>query len=84
MLVNADKLRGIAQHEVVRLFPATAGVSVTKNGHDRIRYTPLGHATGFNSTFSICPTRHQANAQGASLVLSTLGRARVEDASAGC
>ncbi|RUR40154.1 GspH/FimT family pseudopilin [Vreelandella populi] len=84
MLVSADKLRGIEQSEVVRVFPATAGVSVAKNGHDRIRYTPLGHATGFNSTFSICPARHQADAQGASLVLSTLGRARVEEAQSGC
>ncbi|RUR33000.1 GspH/FimT family pseudopilin [Vreelandella nanhaiensis] len=83
MIVSADKLRGINEHEVVRLFPATA-VKVTKNGHDRIRYTPLGHATGFNSTFSICPASTQDIVNGASLVLSTLGRARVEKQPASC
>lgn len=83
MIVSADKLRRIDGHEVVRVFPAS-GVKVTKNGHDRIRYTPLGHATGFNSTFSICPVGTRDSVSGASLVLSTLGRARVAPQPASC
>lgn len=84
MIINGDKTRGISQSEIVRLFPPTAGVNVSKNGPARIKYTPLGHATGFNSTFSICPEHAARRAQGADLVLSVLGRARVVEEPVDC
>ncbi|MGO3055711.1 MULTISPECIES: GspH/FimT family pseudopilin [Halomonas] len=84
MIVNGDKTRDISQDEIVRLFPPTSGVDVSKNGHARIKYTSLGHATGFNSTFSICPRHAAGRTQGADLVLSVLGRARVVETPIDC
>lgn len=84
MVVSADKTRGIHKDEIIRVFPSTNGVNVSKNGHARIKYTPLGHATGFNSTFSICPASTHNSTVGASLVLSTLGRARIAEPPASC
>ncbi|MDP3533820.1 MAG: GspH/FimT family pseudopilin [Halomonas sp.] len=77
MVVIGDKSSGIVGSEVVRVFPPTSGVNVTKSGHSRIKYSSMGHATGYNSTYSVCPTNEQTNTSGKSLVVSNLGRARI-------
>ncbi|MBR2514888.1 MAG: GspH/FimT family pseudopilin [Halomonas sp.] len=84
MVVIGDKTSGIDGSEVVRVFPPTSGVNVTKSGHNRIKYSAIGHATGFNSTYSICPTNEQTSTSGKSLVVSNLGRARVAEDPISC
>ncbi|WP_404472884.1 GspH/FimT family pseudopilin [Vreelandella venusta] len=84
MVVIGDKTSGIDDSEVVRVFPPTSGVDVTKSGHSRIKYSAMGHTTGFNSTYSICPTNEQTSTSGKSLVVSNLGRARVEEDPISC
>ncbi|WP_346796560.1 GspH/FimT family pseudopilin [Halomonas sp. Bachu 37] len=68
------------QDTIVRVLPATSGVTVTYNRQwRRMRYTPLGHASGYNGRFFVCPesiTDHDL--PGKEIVLSQLGRVRVQ------
>ncbi|WP_447894291.1 GspH/FimT family pseudopilin [Vreelandella sp. GE22] len=66
---------------ILRIFPAHPKSRITYNRQWRqVRYTPLGHASGYNGSFKLCSG---ANA-GKELVLSQLGRLRVDSASVPC
>ncbi|WP_062375325.1 GspH/FimT family pseudopilin [Halomonas sp. KX33721] len=85
IIVQGDKTTSIiSDQDIVRVFAPTKGVHVTKNGHSRIKYNPMGHVGGFNSTYTICPSNDQTTSSGAELVVSTLGRARVGEDPISC
>lgn len=70
----------IDRHHVIRLFPAREGSHITYNrGWPQVRYTRLGHASGYNGRFELC-----SGALGRRLVLSQLGRLRLDPATPAC
>lgn len=85
MVVIGDKTSGIVGSEVVRVFPPTSGVNVTKNGRSHMKYDSMGHVgPSFNSSYFICPMDEQTNVLGKRLRVSQLGRARVDEEPISC
>lgn len=84
-VVRGDQTEDIAPADVLRTFPATQGVDVRySRGWRRIRYDALGHSSGYNGRFTLCPQRNQRPAEGNTLVLSQLGRWRMAQAPTNC
>ncbi|UYF99396.1 GspH/FimT family pseudopilin [Halomonas sp. GD1P12] len=72
---------GHASRRVVRIFPTHPDSDITYNrGWRQVRYTPLGHTSGFNGTFYLC----NGADTGRVLVLSQLGRLRVNEQRPDC
>ncbi|WP_404343599.1 GspH/FimT family pseudopilin [Vreelandella venusta] len=84
IIVQGDKTTSISDQDIVRVFAPTEGVHVTKNGRTRIKYDSIGYTRGYNSTYTICPGNDQTAIPGATLVLSTLGRATTGEAPTSC
>ncbi|GGC99460.1 GspH/FimT family pseudopilin [Vreelandella lutescens] len=81
LIIKGDTEKGIHPENIVRIFPEQIGAYTTySRGWQRISYNALGHASGYNGSFDICATREE----GKRLVLSQLGRLRVESAPIGC
>jgi len=81
IVVKGDTEDGIRPDEILRVFPGQAAAYTTySRGWQRIRYNVLGHTSGYNGSFDICATREE----GKRLVLSQLGRLRVDSAPVGC
>ncbi|MDR5899380.1 GspH/FimT family protein [Halomonas vilamensis] len=77
LVLTGDKQKNLDTDDIVRVFPSTprAEISYSRNWR-RIKFTPLGHSSGYNGRFFVCP----ANAEkGKELVLSQLGRLRVTE-----
>ncbi|MGO3004639.1 MAG: pilus assembly protein, partial [Halomonas sp.] len=53
-------------------------------GWSRIRYDPMGYTSGFNGSFTVCAGHRAEGAQGQKLVLSQLGRLRIDEAPIDC
>lgn len=85
MVVRGDKTDSIIVEDVLRIVPAQQGTQVSySRGWSRIRYSPLGYTSGYNGSFAICPSSGAEHAQGKKLVLSQLGRLRVDEAPIDC
>ena len=84
IVVKGDKTNSISDSDIVRIFAPTKGTHVTKNGQSRIKYNSVGHAGGFNSTYTICPSNEETSQSGKTLVISTLGRSRVGEDPISC
>lgn len=81
VVLRSDDTTTIKSEDIVRLFPAQPGTIVSySRGWRRVKYTALGHASGFNGSFNVCSD----SPQGKTLVLSQLGRLRIDDAPSRC
>jgi type IV fimbrial biogenesis protein FimT len=81
IVFKGDSTNKIDGEDIVRLFPANATTTVTySRGTRRVSYSPLGHTSGFNGRFDICAE----SIRGRTLVLSRLGRLRIDETPAGC
>ena len=85
MIVRGDKTDGILADDILRIVPAQQGTQVDySRGWSRIRYSTLGYTSGYNGSFSICSGNSAEGSQGNKLVLSQLGRLRVDEAPIDC
>jgi type IV fimbrial biogenesis protein FimT len=85
MIVRGDKTESIPADDVLRVMPAQQSTQVAySRGWSRIRYNPLGYTSGFNGSFAICSSSGGEGAQGNKLVLSQLGRLRIDEAPIDC
>ena len=85
MIVLGNKTDSITDADIVRIVPAQQGTQVTYNrGWSRIRYSSLGYTRGYNGSFHICASNGEEGAQGKKLVLSQLGRLRIDEAPIDC
>ena len=82
MIVRGNKTESITEGDILRIVPAQQGTQVTYNrGWSRIRYSSLGYTSGYNGSFAICSS---SGAKGKKLVLSQLGRLRIDEAPIEC
>lgn len=85
MIVRGSQTEGIPADDVLRIVPAQQGTQIVySRGWSRIRYSPLGYTSGYNGSFAICSTNGTEGSQGRKLVLSQLGRLRVDEAPIDC
>ncbi|MBR9905656.1 MAG: prepilin-type N-terminal cleavage/methylation domain-containing protein [Gammaproteobacteria bacterium] len=85
MIVRGDKTDSISEDDILRIVPAQQGTKVAySRGWSRIRYSPLGYTSGYNGSFAICSTSGAVGAKGKKLVLSQLGRLRIDEAPIDC
>lgn len=85
MILRGDKTYNIAEDDILRIVPAQKGTQVTySRGWSRIRYSPLGYTSGYNGSFAICSSNGAEGSQGKKLVLSQLGRLRIDEAPIDC
>lgn len=85
MVVRGDQTADIASTDVLRAFPASERVDVRySRGWRRIRYDALGHSSGYNGRFTLCPQGGKSRAGGSTLILSQLGRWRIAPSPTKC
>ncbi|CAH1043280.1 GspH/FimT family pseudopilin [Halomonas sp. TD01] len=81
LVFKGDSVSQITSSDVIRVFPAEKTTTVTYNrSRRRVSYSTLGHTNGFNGRFYICA----ASAPGRVLVLSRMGRLRIDETPADC
>ncbi|WP_083007140.1 GspH/FimT family protein [Halomonas sp. GT] len=81
LVFKGEATNQITSSDVIRVFPKEKTTTVTYNrNRRRVSYSTLGHANGFNGRFYICA----ASAPGKVLVLSRLGRLRIDETPADC
>lgn len=77
LVVAGDKQESFDDGDIVRVFPAAQRTKITYSRNwKRIKFTPLGHSSGYNGRFFVCPGEAQ---RGSELVLSQLGRLRIKE-----
>lgn len=85
MIVRGSQTEDIPADDILRIVPAQQGTQVTySRGWSRIRYSPLGYTSGYNGSFAICSSSGAEGSQGKKLVLSQLGRLRIDEAPIDC
>lgn len=85
MIVRGDKTESIAADDILRIMHAQQDTQVTySRGWSRIRYSALGYTSGYNGSFAICSGSGTEDSQGKKLVLSQLGRLRIDEAPIDC
>ncbi|MGP9767972.1 GspH/FimT family pseudopilin [Halomonas sp. AOP13-D3-9] len=85
MIVLGDKTDSITEDDILRIVPRQQGTQVAySRGWSRIRYSPLGYTSGYNGSFAICSVTGAEDLQGKKLVLSQLGRLRIDEAPIDC
>lgn len=85
MVIRGDQTEGISSTDVLRTFPATQRIDVRyTRGWRRIRYDALGHSSGYNGRFILCPQSENPRAKGSTLILSQLGRWRMATSPTEC
>lgn len=85
LIVKGDKAENIQADDILRVVPAQQNTKVAySRGWSRIRYGTLGYTSGYNGSFSICSSNGGERSQGKKLVLSQLGRLRVDEAPIDC
>ncbi|MBS3670700.1 MULTISPECIES: GspH/FimT family pseudopilin [Halomonadaceae] len=85
MIVRGDKTNSITKDDILRIVPAQQDTQVTySRGWSRIRYSPLGYTSGYNGSFSVCSSSGAQGSQGKKLVLSQLGRLRIDGTPIDC
>ncbi|WP_249978461.1 GspH/FimT family pseudopilin [Vreelandella olivaria] len=81
MVLKGVTISPALNDDIVRIFPALPETTVSySRGWQRVSYNPMGHTSGFNGRFEICAE----NAQGRTLILSQLGRLRIDDTPIRC
>ncbi|WP_075879562.1 GspH/FimT family pseudopilin [Vreelandella massiliensis] len=77
LVVAGDQQDGFTASDIVRFFPPAqrTGIEYSRNWR-RIKFTPLGHSSGYNGRFWVCPSGAM---EGRELVLSQLGRLRIAE-----
>lgn len=81
MVVKGRATDTVEPEHVLRTFPGQSTTYTTYNrGWRRVTYTPLGHASGYNGSFDVCATGET----GKRLVLSQLGRLRIDKTPIDC
>ncbi|RUR25683.1 prepilin-type N-terminal cleavage/methylation domain-containing protein [Vreelandella andesensis] len=81
LVFKGEAINQITSNDVIRVFPAEKTTTVTYNrSWRRVSYSSLGHTDGFNGHFYVCA----ADAPGKVLVLSRLGRLRIDETPADC
>ncbi|MGM0858954.1 MAG: GspH/FimT family pseudopilin [Pseudomonadota bacterium] len=84
-VIRGDQTEDIPAADVLRTFPATQRIDVRySRGWRRIRYDALGHSSGYNGRFTLCPQRESRRVEGSTLVLSQLGRWRMAQEPTNC
>nr|WP_298059316.1 GspH/FimT family pseudopilin [uncultured Halomonas sp.] len=82
LVIAGDKRDGLNTEDILRVFPALNSVDVTYNRRYRaFHFNTLGHIETYIGSLYICP--HGAE-QGSRLVMSWLGRTRIEEQSYDC
>ncbi|AJY49417.1 GspH/FimT family pseudopilin [Halomonas sp. KO116] len=85
MIVKGDQTDNIQTDDILHIMPAERGTRVTySRGWSRIRYSSLGYTSGYNGSFAICSGHGAEESQGKKLVLSQLGRLRIDEAPIDC
>lgn len=85
MAIRGDQTEDIAPADVLRAFPTAQRIDVQySRGWRRIRYDALGHTSGFNGRFTLCPQGDHHRVKGSTLILSQLGRWRMAHSPAEC
>ena len=85
MIVKGDQTDNIQTDDILHIMPAERGTRVTySRGWSRIRYSSLGYTSGYNGSFAICSGNGAEESQGKKLVLSQLGRLRIDEAPIDC
>ena len=85
IIVRGDKIQDIAKEDILRVIPDGQRTQVTySRGWSRIRYNSLGYTSGYNGSFSVCSGNSTEGSQGKKLVLSQLGRLRIDEAPIDC
>lgn len=85
IIVQGDETKSIQAGDILRVLPTQQGTQVAySRGWSRISYSPLGYTSGFNGSFTICSSNAAEGAQGKKLVLSQLGRLRIDEAPIDC
>ncbi|WP_301585736.1 GspH/FimT family pseudopilin [Halomonas alkaliantarctica] len=81
LVVKGDSINHIRSNDIVRVFPAQATTAISySRGTRRVSYSTLGHTNGFNGSFNLCAE----NTRGRKLVLSRLGRLRIDETPIDC
>ena len=81
VVIKGDIEDGFQPDDILRVFPGQAASYTTySRGWRHVRYNVLGHTSGYNGSFALCATQ----AEGKRLVLSQLGRLRVDEAPIDC
>ncbi|TVP47155.1 MAG: prepilin-type N-terminal cleavage/methylation domain-containing protein [Halomonas sp.] len=85
IIVRGDITNEIPEEAILRIVPALPHTQVVySRGWSYVRYNAMGYTRGFNGSFAICSTNGGLGAQGKRLVLSQLGRLRVDEAPIDC
>ncbi|MCZ0928743.1 MULTISPECIES: GspH/FimT family pseudopilin [Halomonadaceae] len=85
MVVRGDQTEDIATIDILRTFPASERIDIRySRGWRRIRYDALGHSSGYNGRFILCPQGEKSRSRGSTLILSQLGRWRVAPSPTQC
>lgn len=85
MIVKGDKTESIQADDILRVIPAQQDTDVAySRGWSRIRYNTLGYTSGYNGSFTICSGSGAQGSQGKKLVLSQLGRLRIDETPIDC
>lgn len=85
MVVKGNQTDNVQADDIVRVIATGQGTQVTySRGWSRIRYSSLGFTSGYNGSFAICSGNGTEKSQGKKLVLSQLGRLRIDEAPIDC
>lgn len=85
LIVRGDKTDNITEDDILRIVPRHQDTQVTySRGWSRVRYNSMGYTSGYNGSFSICSGSGAEGSKGKKLVLSQLGRLRIDEAPIDC
>ncbi|MDQ7729146.1 GspH/FimT family pseudopilin [Halomonas sp. SpR8] len=85
LIVQGDKTESLDEQDILRIVPTQQNTRVNySRGWSRIRYNSLGYTSGYNGSFAICSGSGAEDSRGKKLVLSQLGRLRVDEAPIDC
>jgi type IV fimbrial biogenesis protein FimT len=68
---------------ILRVLPSSDACITYNRGWRRVKFSTLGHSSGYNGRFTIC-SAGTASAGGTELILSQLGRLRIKSQPADC
>ncbi|WNK20612.1 GspH/FimT family pseudopilin [Halomonas piscis] len=84
LVVTGDTRAPLPAERIVRALPDSDARITYNRGWRRVRFSPLGHSSGHNGTFTVCPAGNVTSGGNNTLVLSQLGRIRVTHTPDGC
>lgn len=81
LLVVAHSTQPLETANILRVLPGGDARITYSRGWRRVKFNSLGHSSGHNGTFTVCAP---ATARGTDVILSQLGRSRIETAPGAC